>query len=243
MSGSNALSTTGDSINGATVEIILTNTLTASDMMVTVELDADAVKDVAGNGIDAVAETAVTLVDNTAPTLTSAAIAASPTLADTIILIYNESLDSSSTPATSAFTVKVEGVTRTVTNIQAGTGNGTLAQVTFSPAARPGETVTVSYAKPVTNPLKDAANNEAVSFTDFAVNNNLAATAPEAPGNLAASPGADAGTMALTWDTPWHNGSDITEFEVRYAAGTSVPPIRPPGKTSRTATRPPRATR
>ena len=29
--------------------------------------------------------------------------------------------------------------------------------------------------------------------------------------------------MALSWDTPWDNDSDITGFDVRYAAGTSVP--------------------
>ena len=95
--------------------------------------------------------------------------------------------------------------------------------LTLSSAFRPGDELTVSYVVPTTNPIKDAANNEAVGFTDQAVTNNLAATAPEAPGNLAASPGTVDGTMDLTWDTPWANGSDITSFEVRYAAGTSVP--------------------
>ena len=69
-SGGTALAATADSINEATVEITLTTALTAADTMVTVELDADAVADVPGNGIDAVAETAVTRVDTTAPTLT-----------------------------------------------------------------------------------------------------------------------------------------------------------------------------
>ena len=27
----------------------------------------------------------------------------------------------------------------------------------------------------------------------------------------------------LLWTTPWHNGSDITKYQYRYAEGTSVP--------------------
>ena len=54
-SGTNTLTTTADSKSGATVDITLTTALTSADTSVTVELAADAVTDVAGNGIAAAA--------------------------------------------------------------------------------------------------------------------------------------------------------------------------------------------
>ena len=137
-------------------------------------------------------------------------------------VFLDEAPDSSSTPAASAFTLKVEGNARTPTSAFIFSGPiGISLHFAAADAVRPGETVTVSYTKPGTNPLQDAANNQTASFTDFPVANNLPATAPEAPGNLAASPGTNAGTMDLTWDTPWANGSDITKFQVRHAEGSS----------------------
>ena len=157
---------------------------------------------------------------DTPPTVTGAEI---KQRSRTVRLLFDESLDSTSTPAASAFTVTVEGNARTpdTATILASPPAIQLNLPLAVDAVRPGETVTVSYTKPGTNPLRDAANNQTASFTDFPVANNLAATAPEAPGNLAASPGTDAGTMDLTWDTPWANGSDITKFQVRHAEGSS----------------------
>ena len=156
---------------------------------------------------------------DTAPGVTGAEI---KQRAGRVRVFFDEALDSTSQPAASAYMVKVEGNARTPTTAvflsSALAIELVLAQADFT---RPGETVTISYTKPGTNPLKDAAGLETASFTDFPVANNLPATAPEAPGNLAASPGTDAGTMDLTWDTPWANGSDITKFQVRHAEGSS----------------------
>ena len=154
---------------------------------------------------------------DTAPGVTGAEIR---TNARIVRLFFDEAPVSTSTPAASAFTVKVEGNARTPTTAVILTSPDQI-QLILADAVRPGETVTVSYTKPGTNPLQDAAGTETASFTDFPVANNLPATAPEAPGNLAASPGTNAGTMDLTWDTPWANGSDITKFQVRHAEGSS----------------------
>ena len=140
------------------------------------------------------------------------------------LLLFDEAF-TGPLPDKSAFTVKVTRNSNTVTNtVSAVVEAPQILTLTLTDPVSPGETLTISYTKPGTNPLKDAANNEVASFTDQAVTNLLPATAPDAPGNLAASPGTDAGTMELTWDTPWDNGDAITEFEVRYAAGISVPP-------------------
>ena len=211
-----------DSANSTKVEITLTTALMSTDTNITVELAADAVKDVPGNGIDAVSSTAVSLVDNTAPTFVSAG----TNDTDEVVLTYDEALNTTQ-PATSAFTVKVGGVGRGVNTVAI---SGSAVTLTLASAFRPGDSLTVAYSKPGTNPIKDAADNEAVSLAETTVTNNLAATAPEAPGGLAASeipvPGQAnvyVDQLELFWVTPWHNGSDITKFQYRYAEGTSVP--------------------
>ena len=160
---------------------------------------------------------ALTGVDETPPALVSAQV----NLSTAVQLFYDEALDSTSIPDKSAFAVKVEGNSRTVNSVTL-SADATQIALTVDPAIRPVEAVTVSYTKPRTNPLKDASDNEVESFTDFTATNNLAATAPEAPGNLAASPGTVADTMVLTWDTPWANGRDITKFQAGYVQGTTA---------------------
>ena len=175
------------------------------------------IKDLVGNAAEDVSTQSVSTEDTTAPELTEATTLSN----DAVLLSYDEALDPNSVPDKSQFTVKVGETARTVSTVGS---HGTMGiKLTLGSTFRPGDMLTVSYAVPSTNPIQDVASNDAVGFTDEAVTNNLAATAPDAPGNLAASPGTDAGTMALTWDTPWHNGNAITRFEVRYAAGTSVP--------------------
>ena len=133
-SGPTTLSTTADSTSGARVEITLTNALTSSDTAVTVELAAEAVTDVAGNGNEAVAATSVTITDDTAPTLAGASTPSN----DVVLLSYDEALDSSSIPHESAFTVEVGGIVRPVSSV-ATSGDMGLALtlgLAFRPATR-----------------------------------------------------------------------------------------------------------
>ena len=187
------------------------------------------IKDLPGNAAEDISGQSVSTVDTTAPTLTRANISA--LLATRVQLTFDESLDSTSISGTSAFTVKVEGNSRTPTSVTGGFSDSRInLNLAATDAIRPGETVTVSYTKPGSNPLKDAANNEVDSFTDQPVTNNLPATAPEAPSTLLVSQITVPGTaneyvdqLDLLWTTPWHNGSDITKYQYRYAEGTSVP--------------------
>ena len=138
-----------------------------------------------------------------------------------IELTFDEALVLHPLPDTSAFTVKVQGNPRTPTGVTSALRtNQIYLELATGDAIRPGETVTVSYTKPSTNPLKDAAGNETLSFTDFPVDNNLPPKAPEAPGNLEGV----AGNMlvSLTWETPWDNGDPITRFQIRQKADTAA---------------------
>ena len=211
-----------DSTNTTKVEITLMTALLSTDTAITVDLAADAVTDVPGNGIVEVLGTAVSLVDNVPPTFVSAG----TNDTDEVVLTYSETLNTTQ-PATSDFTVKVGGNNRGVDTVAI---SGSAVTLTLASAFRPGDSLTVSYTKPGTNPIKDAADNEADSLAETAVTNNLAATAPEAPPSLVLADENVTGTanlygdrLGLIWTTPWHNGSDITKYQYRYAEGTSVP--------------------
>ena len=102
--------------------------------------------------------------DVTPPALSTAAVNGS-----TLTLTYNEALDAASKPANAAFSAKVNGATRSVTNVAIA---GSAVTLTLSSAVVAGDTVTVSYAVPGASPLQDVAGNDAVALTDQAVTNN-----------------------------------------------------------------------
>ena len=144
--------------------------------------------------------------DTTAPVLRSAT-----TTALALALIYDENLDADSEPAPSAFTVTVDGASRTVTGVSV---DETKVLLTLATAVRAGETVTVSYAVPANNPLRDEARNPAASFADHPVTNETPATVPDAPSSLGATPGD--GSVTLRWTASAHDGgSEVTGHQYR----------------------------
>jgi uncharacterized repeat protein (TIGR02059 family) len=78
-------------------------------------------------------------------------------------------------PAPSAFLVLVNATTRTVNSV---TISGTKALLTLASPVNYGDVVTVSYTKPVTNPLQTVSGGEASSITSQSVTNNRASTIP-----------------------------------------------------------------
>ena len=232
--GGTTQTTTGaaiDSANSTKVEITLTTALLGADTNITVDLAADALKDVPGNGIAEVLGTSVSVVDNTAPTLDGAT---TYTVGGStgISLDFSETIDGTSIPAASAFTVKINDEHVVESSVSRSTTNTDVINVVLGSNPRPGDSVTIEYAKPSLNPLKDAADNEVASFGPVVVDNTLAATAPEAPRSLAAGTynistapvRVAADILELSWIIPWHNGSPIEKFQYRYATGSSVPP-------------------
>ena len=188
-------------------------TITATGSTTAADLDHSAVAIDAGHTVDGIRPT----LDVDGGTVL---------IFSTVALTFSEDLDQTSVPDKSQFTVKVEETVRTFTiTVDSVTITNAEVYVGFSTdpsPLRPGEHLSISYTKPASNPLKDASDNEVASFTDIEVYNNLTPTAPEAPGSLAARPGASVGAMDLTWETPWHNGDEITKFQVRHEAGPSV---------------------
>ena len=164
--------------------------------------------------------------DTTAPMLQGAT-----TTALELKLTYDENLDAGSEPAPTAFTVTVDDVTRAVTGVSASSTNVLL---TLASAVRAGETVTVSYAMPAMNPLRDEASNPAAPFAGHPVTNETPATAPDAPTGLEATPGDE--SVTLRWNAPaYDGGSDITSHQYRrkttgsYGDWQNIPMSAPGG--------------
>ena len=103
-------------------------------------------------------------IDTTPPVFQSAAVnGASLTMA------YNETLDAASIPAATAFAVTVGGAARGVSNVAIA---GSTVTLTLASAVTAGQAVTVAYTKPATNPIQDAAGNDAVNLAATSVTNN-----------------------------------------------------------------------
>lgn len=83
---------------------------------------------------------------------------------------YNQTLDGGSVPATSAFAVMVAGSSRSVTGVAI---SGSQVQLTLASAVVYGDTVTVAYTAPGTNPIQNIAGLDADSFTAISVTNNV----------------------------------------------------------------------
>ena len=86
----------------------------------------------------------------------------------TITLIYDEALDTSSVPAGSDFTVKVDDAAVSLSSSPVAVSDSAVT-LNLAAAVGIGKTVTVSYEVPASNPVQDLAGNDAAKFTDASV--------------------------------------------------------------------------
>ena len=133
-----------------------------------------------------------TVMDRTAPKLHSARSSAS-----IVWLYYNEKLDTSSTPPTSAFTVTNGGSAATVNAVSMAEDAVGLGFGRTSSGA-----VEVSYTVPDTNPVRDVAGNAAAAFSEQTAVN---ADASEAPALTGAETNGD--IVTLTFDRALHGAA------------------------------------
>ena len=122
--------------------------------------------DAAGNASEQAVALAITDVDEAAPTLVSAAVNGT-----SLVLTYSESL---ATPGPAASAFSVSGATTAAQTPSSAVVSGATVTLTLPTTAAYGQTITVSYAVPGTNPIRDAAGNNAAALTAQAVTNNTA---------------------------------------------------------------------
>jgi uncharacterized repeat protein (TIGR02059 family) len=89
---------------------------------------------------------------------------------DKLEMTYSLALADTSLPDVSSFTVMVNSVARTVNAVAI---SGTKVVLTLASAVAKGETVTVAYTRPETNPLQTTEGLKAASITVQSVTNNV----------------------------------------------------------------------
>lgn len=129
----------------------------------------------------------------------------------TLVLDYNENLNSGSSPSTSDFVVRVNSVIRAVSNVSIATDKVTL---TLSSAVLINETIEIDYTAG-TNPIEDANGNNAVNLSNQAVTNNtLDTAAPGAPVNVLAT-AIVGGDITISFDDVDEAGSGVASYSVK----------------------------
>ena len=109
--------------------------------------------------------------DTTAPALSTATVNGA-----SLVLTYDEALDTGSVPAVTAYTVSVGGTAVTLAGASPVAVSGMTVTLTLAAAVAAGDTVTVTYTAPAANPVQDAADNGAAALTNREVTNNTPAT-------------------------------------------------------------------
>lgn len=90
-------------------------------------------------------------------------------------VVYNLTIASGIVPAVSAFEVRVNSVARTISSLSMTDKN---VYLTLSSPVKFGETLTLSYTKPSTNPLQCTSGTQAESVAAKAVTNSVLAPVP-----------------------------------------------------------------
>ena len=175
-----------------------------------------------------------TVANTTPPFLAGAEVEASGT---TLTLTFNEALGNGvgTLPPKTAFTVEADGADVPVQTVAAGTGTEEFILNLTAGGIKEGQTVTVSYGVPATNPLQDVDDNTTVAFTNSPVVNHSAVDATP-PGLAGAEVLRTGNTLTLTFNEDLDNGSgklppasafmvkadgaDVTVQSVAVGAGT-----------------------
>jgi uncharacterized repeat protein (TIGR02059 family) len=211
-------------VSGSTVQLTLASTV-GKDQAVTVAYLAppvdgttsnSAIQDTVGN--DALTLTAQSASNSSTIDLTSPVISTSVLAANgiTLTLSYNETLNATTAPTT-AYTVLVDGLSRTVSNAVV---SGSTVVITLTPPVERAQVVTISYSAPTTdgastnNVIQDTVGNDAVSFTARSVTNSSSVDTT-APVLSSAVLDVNGTTLTLTYNEPLNATTAPTSaFEV-----------------------------
>ena len=143
-----------------------------------VQIAATAFDDSSSNsyaGISNTTSLSFTTADETAPTFSSAA---TNTAGTKVILTYNEAL-SSTTAATSAFSVTSGGSSNSVSSVVI---SGSTIELTLTTTVKDDETVNFTYTDPSSGndsyAIQDSSGNDAISLSSTSVTNNSTVSTP-----------------------------------------------------------------
>ena len=233
------------SVRGRTVALGLDSAVTADqDVSVTytdpsANNDGNAIQDPAGN--DAASLTGQTVTNASAvPDERAPQFASAVTSSDglTIILTFDEDLDSQNKPRTSDFSVTVQGERRNASTVSV---SGKTLTLGLGSAITTDQTVAVIYTDPTAgvddrNAIQDSVGNDAASLTE-SVTNNSTVVDTEAPTLERLETSSDGGRIVLTFSevldsTNGPQGSDFTvTVDETSAVVSSTSPVTVRGRT------------
>ena len=123
-----------------------------------------------------------------------------------LVLTYNEALDEDSEPATTAYSVSVNsGSGAAPSGVDV---TGSKVTLTLATAVTAGQTVTVTYTVPSSNPVQDTSENDAAALTNQSVTNNT--NAPPVFANNSTTRSIAETVAAATVQTAANIGAAIT---------------------------------
>ena len=136
----------------------------------------------------------------------------------TVVLTYNEPLAGASTPSSTAFVLRVAGDPVSINEVSV---DGSEVTLTLAAPVPAGQTVSLDYTQPVSNPIQDASGNKAQSFTRwYLVTDSTitgAITVPGVPTDLSASTGGET-RINLSWTAPGDDGgSSIIGYRIEVS--------------------------
>ena len=121
----------------------------------------------------------------------------------TVVLTYNKSLDGASTPSSTAFHLRVADNRASVDEVSV---NGSEVTLTLASPVQAGQTVSLDYTQPMSNPIQDASGNKAQSFTrwylvtDSTITGTVDTTAPRVASITRQNPtSSPTNADSLTW--------------------------------------------
>ena len=152
--------------------------------------------------------------------------------AASLVIECSENLNETS-PANSVFDVRVGGVTRSISSISI---SGSTITVTLGTAVVTQDSITISYAIPTTNPIRDLAGNNLADFAATGVVNDTPLPTASAP-SVTINPVADgdentSATLGAALDGGVYDGA------VQYRWSASVGVLNDPTAATPTWTRP-----
>ena len=171
-------------VSGKTVTLTLTNSVLTSDV-VTVNYTVPEMNPVQdADGINLAAALDEQPVRNVALDDVAPELDGNPVVTGTsLVLTYNEAMDTGSRPAVGQFDVRVtpSGGTAARRDVSAVEISGKTVTLTLDSAVVHSEVVTLGYTVPATNPLQDVIGNDAAALSARAVDNESNALATGAP--------------------------------------------------------------
>ena len=127
----------------------------------------------------------------------------------TVVLTYNKPLDGASTPSSTAFHLRMADNRVSVDEVSV---NGSEVTLTLASPVQAGQTVSLDYTQPMSNPIQDGSGNKAQSFTRWYLVTestititNPVITVPGAPTALSATAVGNT-QINLSWTAPGENG-------------------------------------